>query len=279
MKAKNDRPVWAFLAGLILAVAVIFCTAWTYTWDTTTPAGSDAPSVIDDRIREVKATVQERLNVDHFMPLTGSQVSDADAGYHRDIHFYSTTAADPVLDFTTVGGVDELRYTDSAGSAIQFTSAGSFNVALLTSKTITTPTLTSPVLNTQVTGTAVLDEDDMASNSATKVATQQSIKAYVDNKVGAGSFSPIAYAGEQSVTFPNGQIFKQGSLSVTANSIGTVTFTDAFPTAVVSGSCSALRQEDLFTYAPHLYVLSASQIRFRNNDNITVTIHWQAWGY
>ena len=50
----------------------------------------------------------------------------------------------------------------------------------LTNKTLTTPTLTSPVLNTGVSGTAVLDEDDMASNSATKLATQQSIKAYVD---------------------------------------------------------------------------------------------------
>lgn len=33
----------------------------------------------------------------------------------------------------------------------------------------------------------VLDEDNMASNSATKLATQQSIKAYVDSAVSAGS--------------------------------------------------------------------------------------------
>ena len=44
----------------------------------------------------------------------------------------------------------------------------------------TGPTLASPVLNTGVSGSAVLDEDNMASNSATKIATQQSIKAYVD---------------------------------------------------------------------------------------------------
>ena len=43
-------------------------------------------------------------------------------------------------------------------------------------------TLGSPTLNTQVTGTAVLDEDDMASDSATKIATQQSIKAYADRR-------------------------------------------------------------------------------------------------
>ena len=55
----------------------------------------------------------------------------------------------------------------------------------LTNKTLTSPTLTSAVLNTAVSGGAILDEDNMASNSATQVATQQSIKAYVDSQVTA----------------------------------------------------------------------------------------------
>ena len=50
------------------------------------------------------------------------------------------------------------------------------------SQTLTNKTLTSPVLNTGVSGTAVLDEDNMASDSATKLASQQSIKAYVDSQ-------------------------------------------------------------------------------------------------
>jgi len=49
-----------------------------------------------------------------------------------------------------------------------------------TSGTTTGHTLINPIINTGVTGTAVLDEDNMASNSATKLSTQQSIKAYVD---------------------------------------------------------------------------------------------------
>jgi hypothetical protein len=49
-------------------------------------------------------------------------------------------------------------------------------------QTLTNKTLTSPVLNTGVSGTAVLDEDNMSSDSNTQVATQQSIKAYVDNQ-------------------------------------------------------------------------------------------------
>jgi hypothetical protein len=42
-------------------------------------------------------------------------------------------------------------------------------------------TLPSPVINTGVSGTAILDEDAMGSDSATQLATQQSIKAYVDS--------------------------------------------------------------------------------------------------
>jgi hypothetical protein len=52
----------------------------------------------------------------------------------------------------------------------------------LTNKTLTSPILTSPVINTGVSGTGILDEDNMASNSATQLATQQSIKAYVDTR-------------------------------------------------------------------------------------------------
>jgi hypothetical protein len=58
-------------------------------------------------------------------------------------------------------------------------------VGRATTDTLTNKTLTSAVLNTGVSGTAVLDEDNMASNSATKVATQQSIKAYVDSATSA----------------------------------------------------------------------------------------------
>ena len=55
----------------------------------------------------------------------------------------------------------------------------------LTNKTLTSPTLTSAVLNTAVSGTAILDEDNMASDSNTQLATQQSIKAFVEAQVTA----------------------------------------------------------------------------------------------
>ena len=53
-------------------------------------------------------------------------------------------------------------------------------VGKATTDTLTNKTLTSPVLNTTISGTAFKDEDTMSSDSATAVASQQSIKAYVD---------------------------------------------------------------------------------------------------
>jgi hypothetical protein len=65
----------------------------------------------------------------------------------------------------------------------------------LTNKTLTAPVLTSAVLDTAVSGSAFLDEDGMDSNSATKLASQQSIKAYVDAQVTAEDLDIAADSG------------------------------------------------------------------------------------
>lgn len=177
--------------GIVIGFLIAIVLAWTYTYDIATPVGTDAPSVLDDRDRETKGAVQERMNIDHYWPLTGTEVSDSETGQHRQIQFYApittpTSGTDKgFLYIKDASGKAELHFEDEDSHEIQLTSVGAFNVALLTSKTITTPTLTSPVLNTGVSGTAVLDEDDMASDSATQVATQQSIKAYVGTQIAA----------------------------------------------------------------------------------------------
>jgi hypothetical protein len=58
-------------------------------------------------------------------------------------------------------------------------------VGKATTDTLTNKTLTSAVLNSTISGTSIKDEDDMSSNSASHLATQQSIKAYVDAQVTA----------------------------------------------------------------------------------------------
>ena len=63
-----------------------------------------------------------------------------------------------------------------------------------TNKTLTAPTITSGVLNTGVSGTAVLDQDTLSSDSATQLATQQSIKAYVATQIAADM--SLVFAGD-----------------------------------------------------------------------------------
>ena len=106
----------------------------------------------------------------------------------------TVTAED--LDVTTDSGtiaidLDSETLTVSGGTGLDTSATGNAvtvaidsTVTTLTgSQTLTNKTLTSPVLNGTISGTSIKDEDNMVSNSATHLASQQSIKAYVDTQV------------------------------------------------------------------------------------------------
>ena len=143
-------------------------------------------------------------------------------GSTADAHETTVAFVDPTADRTVtffnatdtlVGKATTDTFTnktfDLGGTGNSFTgSLAEFNSALqsnsfvsltgsetLENKTLTSPVLTSAVLNTAVSGSAVLDEDGLNSNSATKLATQQSIKAYVDANIGAEDLDIAADSG------------------------------------------------------------------------------------
>ena len=87
----------------------------------------------------------------------------------------------------TPNGTGEVDITkvDIAGGEIDGTIIGANSAAAGTFTNLTAST--DLTLATGATVTAILDEDTMSSNSDTALATQQSIKAYVDGSLGAAS--------------------------------------------------------------------------------------------
>ncbi len=154
--------------------------AWLRTYDITTPDGSvDSPAEAADRMNEIKLATQEREDTDHYWPLTGTEVSDLDAGEHRKITLRSLTAvavaalaaAKAYIYHLVTDG--ELYFKDAAGNTIQLTSGGK---------------ILSASLN-------MLDEDNMISDSAVHTLTQQSSKAYADAIAAAATVEIAAVAG------------------------------------------------------------------------------------
>ena len=97
-----------------------------------------------------------------------------------------TIAIDLDSETLTIAGGTGLASSGSSNTitlAIDSTVTTLTGSQTLTNKTLTSPTITSGVLNTSLSGSAFLDEDNMASDSNNKAASQQSIKAYVDSNI------------------------------------------------------------------------------------------------
>lgn len=152
--------------------------AWTNTYDTATPAGSDDPAEADDRMREIKLALQERLAQDHYFPLTGTEVSDTAAGEHEKVTLRVASAPTAVADkgfvyAKDVSGKAELFYIDEDGDEIQITSGGILNALNLTGaqtvagvKTFSSipkiPT-TAPTADAEVAGKKYVDDQFQSS--------------------------------------------------------------------------------------------------------------------
>ena len=106
----------------------------------------------------------------------------------------------------------------------------------LTNKTFTSPTITSGVFNTGVSGSAFKDEDNMSSDSATALASQQSIKAYVLAVIDAQDLDIAGDTGTIDVDLDDETLTLAGGTGLASASGTTVTFAIDSTVATLVGS-------------------------------------------
>jgi hypothetical protein len=269
-------------------------TTFSYTIDTSTPAGSDAPSVIDNRIREAKAGWQERLNVDHYFALTGTQCSSAYTGEHRKITFYETISAPTQVSSKShlYMTSDELYYQDDTNTTLKLTDAGTINitsadlVGTLANDTYFTAVdaagtgtvnLIKADTNDEVVLGTIGANVDLNSNKLTNVADATAS----GDALHLGMYTPTAMAsGTQSITFPNGAIRKAGYQASTATSTA-ITFTAAFPAEIDSIMLTTVASAGIYDQHQVSNGTAATTgfTAILNSATNVVGFYWVAWGY
>jgi len=174
---------------------------------------------------------------------------------------YETVLAitDPTADRT-------ITFPNATGTVVTTTATQT-----LTNKTLTAPTITSGVLNTAVSGTAVLDEDGMDTNSATQIATQQSIKAYVDAQITAQDLDVTSDSGTIAIDLNSETLTVAGGTNITTtgsgNSITIATSTDV----VTLTSTSTLTNKTLTSptiNSPTITTLTATALALTDSSII-----------
>ena len=106
-------------------------------------------------------------------------------------------------------------------------------VLLGESQTLTNKTLTSAVLNGTISGTSIKDEDNMSSNSADHLATQQSIKAYVDTQITAEDLDVTGDSGSIAIDLDSEALNIEGGTNITTAATGnkvTINMSGSFAT-------------------------------------------------
>jgi hypothetical protein len=248
------------------------------------PAGSSDKTLGDDCIRALARAVIEILQKDHYTGASSPYSEDA-AGEHAKVTLRQTTKPASVADkgflYTKdVSGTTELFYEDEAGNEKQLTTAGKLNIVDADGVVVKTGAQTIAGVKTfsdiPVFASGINCNSFKAINVLDPTAAQDAVtKNYLEAKIGTGAMSPIPYAGEESITLPNGLIIKMGYIATTGNV--TVTFGVAFPTALVSVNLTMKRSGDT-TQTPIITAASVSAFTVTLGDTAATGYYWMAIG-
>lgn len=277
-------------------------------WNEASVTNATAANTIDTEINNVRIDVRERMAIDHEWDTSDSGASDiAEIGQHTKITFAAPIASpteDTDLGYlytkdvvTGTSTTAEAHWLDENGNELQMTVEGKFNVgsnlvadsidqddirlendSYLTGrnnaddgdvnvvKVNTSDTLTFGAVCT------LPDTSALATSGAPTADAQIANKKYVDDNVGAANYTPTSYAGEESVTFPNGLIMKFGQ-----DDEGAVSFDAAFPNACLGVQLTST--DGSSSYEAGATSVTASGFTITHNGAGTKNCYWTAIGY
>jgi len=131
-----------------------------------------------------------------------------------------------------------------------------------------------------ITATAFVDEDNMSSNSATLIPTQQSVKAYVDAQVTASDLDAAGDSGTIDIDLDSESLTVAGGTGITTAASGTTITATLDNTAVTAGSYGSASAVPVLTIDAQGRITAASTaatsssltIAADSGSNDTVTV-------
>ena len=229
----------------------------------------------------VTATSAELNLLDGATTATSTTIADGDRVIVNDAGTMKQVAMTDLAtyftgDITTVGALDSGSITSGFGAIDN----GSSNIT--TTGTVSFGTLTDATTSV----TSIKDEDDMSSDDASALATQQSIKAYVDDKSITQTSGSAPYYGARAwVNFEgsaSGATIRgsQNVASVTRNGAGryTVTLTTAMSDTNYAVLVNAMQNDLLSGVRFHGgYPSSTTEINVYATNDARAGVDYPMW--
>jgi hypothetical protein len=267
-------------------------------YDTATPGGLDDPREADDEMRLTKAAIQERMNDhngqadegDHYWPLTGTEVSDEDAGQHRMVTLrqlsvnpsaltsYANTTDLGFLYQKDVSNNGELFWEDEADNVVQLTSGGGLAGGTVNGNRVITGTL-------DVTGLTTVADGSVTKTTAAPTTDAMIVnKKYVDDNVGKAQMKVddvvggLVVSGTESITHANGFIEKFGIHQMTSDT-DTIVFETAFPGGCLNVQLTPAATTGTTSNNWNAHTRTTTDFKIYKSSASGQSVFWKAVGY
>ena len=213
----------------------------------------------------VTSTATELNIMDGNTSATGTTLADADRVVVNDdgtmvqvaltdFETYFESALDTLSNVTTVGALNSGSITSGFGAIDNGSSA------ITTTGTITYGSLSDG----SITITAFVDEDDMSSNSATLVPTQQSVKAYVDTQITAEDLDVTSDSGTIAIDLDSETFTIAGGEGIDTSATGN--------TVTIAGEDASTSNKGVASFSSDNFAVSSGAVTIKDGGVVTAEL-------